>query len=182
MKKILSVSMILVLMMTLTAGTAFAAEGTMAGKTTEGNTVPVHLTAPAISDGAGIDFTITDKITMGAAADSTVLTITDLVITNNAKVGQLKVDSIEAAAATGWTIVADDADYFVKNKVDKKEFSLVCGSNDFAETAKVTYGETKLLAANGGTQTFEFDGHIGTFSTAVSDTKVAEIIATVSLY
>lgn len=178
MKKILSTSMILVLMMTLTTGTAFAATGT----TAQGNTVPVYLSAPAISDGAGIDFTITDSITMTAESGSTALEITDLEITNNAKVGQLKVDSLEASAATGWTMKTDTESYFTGLKADTKEFSLVCGDNDFANTAKKEYGETKLLAADGGSQTFEFTGHIGTFTTAVTSTKVAEIVATVSVY
>ncbi|MBQ1958859.1 MAG: hypothetical protein II354_00400, partial [Firmicutes bacterium] len=72
MKKILSVTMILVLMMTLATGTAFAAEEKYARE----NEVPVYLTAPAIGDGAGgIDFTITDRIDMKATAGSTVLDI-----------------------------------------------------------------------------------------------------------
>jgi len=180
MRKILTVTMIFVLMMTLSAGTAFAAEGT----TANGNEVPVYLNAAAISEGpgAGIDFTITDKITMTADAGDTVLEIDDLVVTNNASAGQLKIESIEVSAEAGWTIAEDDAEYFNNLKADSKQFSIVSEGNDFADTAKKTYGENKLVAANGGTQTIEFTGHIGTFINAVNNTKVAKVVATVSVY
>ncbi len=179
MRKILSVTMIFVLMLTLTTGTAFAAAGT----TANGNEVPVYLNAPAIGDGdGGIDFTITDSITMTASAGSTVLTIDSLTVTNNSEAGQLKIDSLEASAEAGWTIKADDADYFANLKADTNQFSLVSEGNDFAETSELSYGESKLVAANGGSQTIAFSGHAGTFKTAVQNVKVAKVVATVSVY
>lgn len=179
MKKILTTAMILVLMMTLAAGTAFAATGT----TAQGNEVPVYLIAPAIGDGAGgIDFTITDRITMTAAAGSSVLSITDLEIKNNAATGQLRLDSIEASTETGWTIKSDNEKYFAELKAGTKEFSLVSEGNDFSANAKKEYGDDKLIAPGQEPLKISFTGHIGTFLTAVSDTQVAKITATVSPY
>ena len=181
MKKILSVTMILVLMMTPATGTAFAAEGPIAGKIEGGNTVPVYLNAAAMGDGAGVDFTITNGITITASASSTVLTIDDLVITNNAQKGQLRVDSLKAAAAEGWTIKEDSETYFAENAANRKEFSLVYDNHDFAVNAEKTLNDSNLIAA-GSNLTFDFEGHIGTFTSPVNNAKVAEIVATVSVY
>lgn len=179
MKKILSVTMILVLMMTLATGTAFAGNG----KTAQENEVPVYLTAPAIGDGAGgIDFTITDRIDMKATAGSTVLDIDKLVIVNNAATGQLRLESIQAVAENGWTIKKDDASYFANLKADTEEFSLVTDGNDFSVNATKTYGEPKLIAPDKVPVEISFTGHIGTFLNPIPDTQVAKIIATVSPY
>lgn len=179
MKKTLSLVMICILMLTLATGTAFAAAGT----TESGNEVPVYLKAPAIGDGgAGIDFTITDRITMTATAGSTELDITDLVVTNNAETGKLRIDSIETEAMEGWTVKPDNAAYFANLKADTKEFSLVSEGNDFAANARAEYDDTKLVAPSAGTQTIAFSGHIGTFLTAVNDVQVAKVVATISVY
>jgi len=178
MKRLLTVLTVITLVCTMTTGLCFAGTGELGS----GNEVPVILSVAGVSDGAGIDFTITDEITMSAAAGSTLLNVSGMTITNNASAGQLKVDSLEAAAEEGWTIKADDADYFAELKADTKEFSLVSEGNDFGQVPKKEFGESKRIAPSGGTQTFAFSGHIGTFRTAVTDTKVAEIIATISVY
>ena len=170
--------MVVALLSTCSIGMAFAAEGS----TSQGNTVPVTLSAPALGDDAGIDFTISDSITMAASAGTTALTISDLVITNKATVGQLSVDSLKATAASGWTIKANDADYFKTVKADTQEFGLSCDTHDFATNATMELAD-KLVAPNDGTQTFSFTGNIGTFTEAINaGTQVAEIVATVSIY
>lgn len=179
MKKILSVTMILVLMMTLATGTAFAGNG----KTAQENEVPVYLTAPAIGDGdGGIDFTITERINMTASTGSTELTITSLTITNEAVAGKLRLDSIEAVTETGWTLHADEELHFAELKADTKEFSLVAEENDFAVNPIKTFGDTILISPKGGSKAIGFTGHIGTFLSAIPDMQVAKIIATVSPY
>ena len=188
MKKLLAVVLTIAMMTVMTTGMCFAA-------TTNSSTVPVNLDAPAIGeyvdpDGepgsgdeyiVGLSFTVTEKIDMTATVGTTELEITDLTVTNNAPVGQLKVDSLEVTAAEGWALAAKDTEFELQ-KSDSKVFSFVLAEDGFDfSTGVKSFGETKLVAPNDGTQTFEFEGEIGTFMTEV-ETQVASVVATISVY
>ena len=169
MKKILSIVTVIAIIAMMSTGMCFAAT----------QDVPVKLTAPAISD-AGIDFSVNaEGIKAEAATGTTTLTYDDLKITNNATVGQIKLDSVSATAETGWTLKADDADYFKGLKADTKEFSMVTEGQDLSEAAK-TYTDNKIAA--GAEITVSFTGNIGTFTEAITATQIAKVVPTVSIF
>ena len=173
MKKILSLIMVVALLSTCSIGMAFANETTAGGKT-----VPVELTVPAVSD-SGIEFTISEKITMTAAANSTTLTVSDLVVENLKEVGVLDLTSVKVTAREGWTIKDNTADYFKTVKADTKEFGLSCGTHDFATAAELAFTDKQINPQ--GQQTVSFTGNIGTFTVAAT-TMVADVVATIAVY
>lgn len=139
----------------------------------DSSSVPAHLNVTA----SAVSFTITEKINMTAAAGSPDLTIDDLVVTNTGSMGKIKLESLNVNAEQGWTLVADDTD-FKNMSVDQKKFSLVSESHDFAANADMSVGKT----ANPDEQiTMKFKGNTGASSSAITDTKVATIVATIAL-
>lgn len=173
--KILSIVTVIALIAAMSTGMCFAATSLDgAGE------VPVKLTAPSISD-AGIDFSVSDAVTMTSTARTTALTITDFVVTNNAVSGQLQLDKLEAVAETGWNLVADTTD-FAKLAADTKEFSMVTEGQDLSAAAKTYSAAEKLVAPNAGTVNIAFTGKIGTFKTAIDAQQVAHLVPTLSVY
>ena len=136
-------------------------------------TVPVHINVAEST----VSFSITEKITMTAAAGSPVLSVEDLVISNTGTMGQIRLDSLSVTAENGWTLVDGDED-FVNMAVNAKKFSLSAENKDFAVSGTVKPG---LTARVGGTMTVHFTGKTGASTEAVSDLQIAEITATVSL-
>ena len=136
-------------------------------------TVPAHINVPATA----IDFTITEKINMVGTANSNDLTIDSLEVTNNNNIGVLNIDSVQATAVEGWTIAAQDTD-FTKLGADAKNFSMIADStHDMSTGAYTAAGQVDPKA----TDTTTFTGKTGIVTTAIDDTKVADVVVTVSV-
>ena len=138
----------------------------------EEKSVPAHLTMPTTA----IDFTITEKINMVGTANSNDLTVDSLDVTNNSNVGVLNIDSISATAVEGWTLVSDTTD-FAKMDVDAKQFSLVADGSHDMTSAYTEAGTVDPQAKD----TTTFAGKSGAVTTAIDDTKVADVVVTLSL-
>lgn len=175
MKKILSIITVIALIVAMSTGMCFA------GVLIDGvGDVPVTLTVPAVS-GSGIDFSVSEGITMVSSVGSTALTISDFTVTNNGDAAQIQLEKIEATAQNGWSIVSDTTDFKLKES-DVKEFSMVTEGHDLSTGAKVYAGGEKLAAPNAGVMTVSFTGNIGTFKTPINDQQVAKITPTLSVY
>ncbi|MBQ4649783.1 MAG: hypothetical protein IJB73_03670 [Firmicutes bacterium] len=181
MRKLFTMLTVIMLIIAMTTGMCFAAEG----KIGSDNVIKVMADIEGFGHGedvAGYDFTITDELDVYSDVSDSILEYESLVITNNAKVGQLLIESLEVTPRLGWVIKADDEDYFANLRLGTKEFSLVCEGHDFSTEAVKSYGKEKMVRANSGTQTFEFTGHMGPFRTDYTGAEIAEITVTVSLY
>lgn len=184
MKKLMSLLLIAILVISATS-MCFAA-------TTLGpqSPIPIEVTVPAIgtssggtggSSGTGVDLSITEKVTIASTAGSPVLQFGDIVVTNHANTGQLKIAKVEVTAANGWTIKPDSESYFKNLKSNTKEVSIVAdGVHDFSEGPYIL-GETKLVKPDDGEATITFSGHIGTFTKAETYT-VAHAVLTIEAY
>lgn len=175
-KKILSILTVIAVITVMSTGMCFA----LGNEALDNTNVPVKLTAPAISAG-GIDFSVSEAITMTSTANTTALVITDFVITNHATTGQLQLDKLTATAETGWALAADTTE-FDKLPADTKQFSMVTETQDLSAGPKTYTGGEKLAAPNDGTITISFTGKIGTFRTAISAETVAKVVPTLSVY
>ena len=139
----------------------------------EEKSVPAHINVPATA----IDYSVTEKINMTGAENSTNLTIDSLDVTNNLKAGMLNIDSVEATGDNGWTVVGDDSD-FVKMGKNAHKFSMVAdGSHDMSTGAYTAAGQVNP----GGKDTTAFTGKIGITTEAITDEKAANVVVTVSL-
>ena len=139
----------------------------------EEKSVPAHINVPATA----IDYSVTEKIEMQGAANSTDLTIDSLDVTNNLKAGVLNIDSVEATGDNGWTIVGDDSD-FVKMGKNAHKFSMVAdGSHDMSTGAYADAGQVNP----GEKDTTTFTGKTGITTEAINDEKAANVVVTVSL-
>ena len=180
MKKILTVLMTTTLVFTMATGMCFAAVGVY------GDENVIKVMADIEGYGAGtqavLDFTISDQIDVYSDVLDSELEFENLTITNNAPVGQLKIECLEVTPKLGWVLAEDSAEYFANQRCGTKEFSIVCEGHDFYTANKQEYGNTKLVPSNGGTLEFAFTGHMGPFRTSYSDAELAEVILTVSLY
>ena len=163
MKRLICCVFMIAVLVTGSAAMAFA----------ESSSVPAHLNVTA----SAVSFTITEKINMTASAGSPTLSIDDLVVTNTGKMGKIKLDTLNVKADQGWVLVENDTD-FVNMSVNQRKISIVSGTHDFAENPNMTVGTT---ANPGGKITVELDGKTGAVSSAISDLKVATIVATVAL-
>lgn len=135
-------------------------------------TVPAHINVPATT----IDFSVTEKINMTATANSENLTVDSLEVTNNSDMGVLNIDSIQATAVTGWSLVADTTDFATLN-ANANKFSLVAdGSFDMSTGAYQAAG----TVAPAATDTTVLSGKTGMVTTVLSDVKVADVVVTVS--
>lgn len=156
--------------------------------------IPVWLTAPGIGDSGGggsgeggsgvggVDFSINDKVPMTVTAGNSTVSFDDLVVTNHANTGQLKIYKIEVLAVNGWALKPDKASYFEKLKADTKELSIVADNvHDFALDSVYYLGDTRLVAPRNGVNSVSFSGHVGTFTREMR-CIVANIIPTIAIY
>lgn len=164
-KKILSMFLVAVMLLTLGTSFAFAASD-------PSQSVPAHITVAATS----IDVTVPQKITMTAAAGNPALTITDYTVKNNSTLGTIKVDSLKVTAVPGWTIVEDTTD-FTSMAANAQKFSFMHGTHDFA-TADTEALSAANTAAPSATATFSFTGKTGVVTSAIEDVQVATVVAT----
>ena len=135
--------------------------------------VPAHINVPATA----IDYSVTEKINMTGAENSTDLTIDSLNVTNNLKAGVLNIDSVEATGDNGWTVVGDDSD-FVKMGKNAHKFSMVAdGTFDMSTGVYTTAGQVNP----GEKDTTAFTGQTGITTEAITDEKAANVVVTVSL-
>lgn len=162
MKKVLSTVLVVVMLMAMATGACFAST----------ETIPAHINVPATS----IDFSVTEKINMTATANSATLTVDSLAVTNNSAMGVLSIDSVEATAANGWTLVADTTD-FANLSANAKQFSLVADTAKDMSTGKYQAAGT---VAPGMTDTTSFTGKTGMVTAALNDVKVADVVVTIS--
>lgn len=166
MKKILSILLIAVMLLTL--GTSFA----LAATSDPSQSVPAHITVAVTP----INVTVPETITMNAAANSAELTISDYTVKNNSNIGVIKVDSLNVTAVTGWTLVADSTS-FTTLPANSKQFSFKHGDHDFKTSGEETLS-TGNTAAPGATATFSFTGKTGVVTNALNGVQVATVVAT----
>lgn len=138
----------------------------------ESTAVPIKASIEA----ASVDFEITESITMSSGETPNSLTITDLVISNTITDGiHLDVQSIDVVPIFGWSIVPNDTDF--SSKLNKKQFSVITSSHDFADGSLTDVGTVEI----GKSLTVQLDGKVSTFTSKVKE-KAANFVVTVSAY
>ncbi len=171
-KRVSSIVLVIALALVCSVGTCFA--GTLPADSA--NTVPVYLT---VSGELTIDFTISEKITMTGTADSAVVDVSDLSITNNGTMGQIEVKKLEANTEAGWSIEDSDSD-FVNMAANSKKIGLVYDDHDFADGAK-NLAEDEVLVNASATENISFAGKTCPTTEEINDLKVANVVATVAI-
>lgn len=166
MKKILSILLITVMILTL--GTSFA----FAATSDPSQSVPAHITVAVTP----INVTVPEAITMNAAANSAELTISSYKIENKSAIGVIEVTSLNVTQANGWSLV-EDTTAFITLPANSKKFSFKYGEHDFATAATkdLSSGNT---ANPGSSVSFDFTGKTGIVTNALNGVQVATVVAT----
>ena len=168
-----------------TAVVLIAASGNCSAKE-----VPVELTLPVTAnidvsvgydDGSGI---VNDRIRMTGQAESPVLDISSLIIKNNAAMGTVRVQSLEAAGikdrnGNQWTIVPDGTgEMFAALEADSFVFSMVAeGEHDLSNGTV----ELKKEVLPGTRNSITFSGKTGPSTKAYENETVARVVVTLGL-
>lgn len=125
----------------------------------------------------GIDFTVTESVTLTGTADSTDLSASNIVVTNNSTVGVLNISSIAATAEDGWTLANQSTDWSTLPANDSKIGLVADGTCDLAAGAYTGAGSVNP----GSSDTTTLSGNTGMVTTALSNEQVAKVTVTVAL-
>lgn len=183
------------LVLAMSAMMIFAANSTASAAThtnyeSSPATTPIKLTM----EKTGLDFTVSENISIEAEADTVIPTsISDYTIKNNNNSSYMKVDSIEVTGGQWASVAYSDKDTFLGYNIDAKKFALkvksiaTTKSHDGAlsgerpdlnskwnTVGKIWYGETMTIG---------FDSFVTPVSEALDGTEsaIASIVATVSI-
>ncbi|MBQ4649288.1 MAG: hypothetical protein IJB73_01155, partial [Firmicutes bacterium] len=117
--------------------------------------------------GTGIDFDISEKITVSSTGGSTELTISDLEISNSKMSKPLFISDIKVTPSGAWNLVSASTDFSAVT-VNSNVFSMKCEEHDFSTGSYqagsiIKAGESINYSFTGGTGkvTKNVDGNIG---------------------
>ena len=120
-----------------------------------------------ILSGTGIDFDISEKITVSSTGGSTELTISDLEISNSKMSTPLFISDIKVTPSGAWNLVSASTDFSAVT-VNSNVFSMKCEEHDFSTGnyqagSIIKAGESINYSFTGGTGkvTKDVDGNIG---------------------
>lgn len=151
------------------------------------NTVKVNATINATQIDCTVTASIKARATGADSSDPLKLSYDNLEITNNMKVGKLKVTSLTATGNSQWTVVADTAKTWEDLPADAHFISIKATNGDTVKSIDLSgTGVTQTIYISSGDKTtYTFSGHTGAVSDAISEADnltVANIVATVELY
>lgn len=149
------------------------AGGTIGDFTSEKSTCEIILTVTPTN----FSVTLPLSINVEQLADGTVVTPSNLAITNNSRLGPVKIVGIQVEEVDGWVVIDYSSD-FSKRKVSAKEYSISLNNNAINVSQKKIepIGDLSNSILSGTSMPLIFDVKLGARATSISANKITNII------